>query len=128
VTNDSLVLLGAVATLWASSNTFLTLHQELNRIRDAVFDYPPPERSLEHRYMLLTNDWIPLWVFTVLLCFGFGVSAVALVGAIGPTVSIYAKGFCVFLGTICWCVAGLWLIYGRRDLMAMRKQLKEAKV
>jgi hypothetical protein len=117
---ETLPLLGVIGAFWASSNTFLNLHQELNRTRDAVLGYPPPPRSEDHRRLLLFHDWIPLWRFTVALSAAVGMSALILAWGLGAD---YRGGICVLFGLVTLSIALSWLFQGRRDLRAMTERL-----
>ena len=117
---ETLPLLGVIGAFWASSSTFLSLHQELNRTRDAVLGYPPPPRSEDHRRLLLFHDWIPLWRFTVMLSAAVGISAIILAWMLGAD---YPGGICVLFGLVTLSIAISWFVQGKRDLRAMTEQL-----
>ena len=117
---EPLPLLGVIAAFWASSSTFLNLHQELNRTRDAVLGYPPPARSAEHRRLLLFHDWIPLWRFTMMLSAAVGISAIVLACLLGVS---YSGGICVVFALVTLSIAISWLVHGKRDLRAMTEHL-----
>jgi hypothetical protein len=119
---ESLPLLGVIGAFWASSSTFLNLHQELNRTRDAVLGYPPPPRSADHRRLLLFHDWIPLWRFTVMLSTAVGIASIVLAGRLGAN---YGGAICVLFGLVTLSIAISWFVHGKRDLRAMTEVLAQ---
>jgi hypothetical protein len=124
------LLLPLVGTVWACATLALAVTKELNILRDKVIfgHHAHPLLSVDHRRLVMHNDWLPLACFTVLLCICFGV-----VAFLSPWLLDDGERNLVVIFTA-WSVAvfvtmiGLvWVPTGLKDWRTMKKAVESAK-
>jgi hypothetical protein len=121
------LLLPVIAALWACGAFVLPLIQELNRIRDKVLIGMDGNNALnaEHRRLLCENDWLPLGVFLVCLCLGFGLLCGSSIFVIAPERrSLRVMAPPIFVGGIIFSTGVLWTATAPRDFRAMNHAIE----
>ena len=117
-----------VAAVWAAFNTLVSAYKVVNDKRDVIITgrYEGEEISLEHRRLLLVNDWIPLkfGVAVISLVFAFALVAIPFLSA-NPSPWLVALSIAAALGPFASFLA--FTILGYRDYRYLRRTLSEAR-
>ena len=121
------LLFPLIGALWASGNLIFTVMVEANKIRDRVILGRDGNLTfdVEHRKLMIRNDWLPFAAFITFACLGFGALAfwspylLEKGQATAWPIAIMAGVASVLMGAI-------WTPAAFRDLTAMRRSIKQA--
>jgi len=116
-----------VAAIWAALNTLVSAYKAVNDKRDVSITgkYEGQVISLQHRRLMLVNDWIPLklGVAVTSLIFAFALVAIPFLSA-SPSPWLVALSIAAALAPFASFLA--FLILGLRDYRYLRKTLSDA--
>jgi hypothetical protein len=125
---DLQIMLVLVASIWAAVNTVIAGYNAVNGTRDRVLTGCTDEgipMTLEHRVLMLRNDWLPMKSGIALISLMFALFLIFL-----PRLAEQASE----LQLICWIAAvvpffsfATFLVLGIGDYRAMRRVLTEAR-
>lgn len=124
---DQLALV-MVAGIWAALNTLVSVYKVVNDKRDVIVTgkYESQELTLEHRHLMLVNDWIPLkfGVGLASLIFAFALFAIPYL-AEKPNPWLVSVSYFAALGPFLSFVT--FSILGMRDYRFIKRRLKEVR-
>ena len=117
-----------VAGIWAALNTLVSAYKVVNDKRDTIITgkFEGQDLSLEHRRLLLVNDWIPLkfGVAIASLIFAFALFSIPYLSS-QPSPWLVTLSLIAAFGPLASFLA--FSILGIRDYRYLRKTLSKAK-
>jgi nitrate/nitrite transporter NarK len=123
--SDQLALV-MVAGIWAALNTLVSAYKVVNDKRDVIVTgiYEGEQLTLEHRRLMLVNDWIPLkfGVAIASLIFAFALFAIPYLAS-NPNEWLIALSYFAAFGPFVSFIA--FSILGWRDYRFIKRCLNE---
>lgn len=100
---------------------------EANKIRDRVILGRDGNLTfdLEHRKLMIKNDWLPIAAFVSFACLGFGVLAFWSTYLLNSD-QASARPIAIFVGIASVLMGAVWTPAAYRDLTAMRRSIAQA--
>jgi hypothetical protein len=125
--SDQLALV-MVAGIWAALNTLVSVYKVVNDKRDVIVTgtYEGEQLTLEHRRLMLVNDWIPLkfGVAMASLIFAFALFAIPYLSA-EPSPWLVWLSYLAALGPFMSFIA--FSVLGFRDYRFIKRCLADAQ-
>lgn len=121
------LLFPLVGALWACGNLLFNAMVEANKIRDRVILGRDGNLNLdlEHRKLMIKNDWLPIAAFVSFACLGFGVFAFWSTYLLNDNQS-RARPIAICVGIALVLMGAVWTPAAYRDLTAMRRSIAQA--
>jgi len=122
------LLFPLIGALWASGNLIFSVMVEANKIRDRVILGRDGNLTfdIEHRKMMIRNDWLPFAAFVTFACLGFGTLAFGSPYLLAKTDQASAWPIAILVGVASVLMGLIWTPSAYRDLTAMRRSIAQA--
>lgn len=127
--NEPILVLTLIAAIWAAFNAIVTVYKVLNETRDQILlgtvDRMP--LTIQHRRLMLYNDWVPLQFSVAVVSAMFGIAIIMIPQAAADSAdSRWFSSVCYVASALPILNGFAFLACGFKDFRFLRSQLDVA--